>query len=80
MFLLPAPCSLHLTPLLLFSFTPLLPALFSPPSPQDFPYREDGFLLWSALHHYVEGVVEAEYPTDEAVQGDGRSEARPISY
>ena len=27
--------------------------------------RDDGFLLWDALHRYVEGVVQVAYPSEQ---------------
>ena len=29
------------------------------------PHRDDGFMLWDALHEYVEGVVRHTYPSDK---------------
>jgi len=35
-----------------------------------FYYRDDGFMLWDALHEYVEGVVRHTYPSDKAIEED----------
>ena len=37
---------------------------------KDYPYAEDGLLLWGALKEYFEAYVELYYTTDEAVQND----------
>ncbi|WIA15496.1 hypothetical protein OEZ85_002133 [Tetradesmus obliquus] len=37
---------------------------------KDYPYAEDGLLLWGALKEYFEAYVELYYKTDEAVQND----------
>lgn len=38
--------------------------------PVDYPYRDDGRLLWSAIRRFVEGYVSLHYPDDGAVLGD----------
>ncbi|WIA35699.1 hypothetical protein OEZ86_004104 [Tetradesmus obliquus] len=37
---------------------------------KDYPYAEDGLLLWGALKKYFEAYVELYYSTDDAVQND----------
>jgi hypothetical protein len=36
----------------------------------DYPYRDDGLLLWDAVERYVGAVVRAWYPSDDAVRAD----------
>lgn len=41
----------------------------------DYPYRDDGLLVWKALETWVQAYVEAYYPSDEAVRTDGELQA-----
>jgi arachidonate 15-lipoxygenase len=38
--------------------------------PVDYPYRDDGRLLWAALRNFTEGYVGQNYPDDGAVLAD----------
>jgi len=38
--------------------------------PIDYPYRDDGGLIWDALHEFVCAMLEVAYPDDEAVNSD----------
>jgi len=38
--------------------------------PIDYPYRDDGGLVWDALHEFVCNMLELSYPDDEAVNAD----------
>ena len=37
---------------------------------EDYLYRDDGFRIWNALGTYVRGVVQAAWPSDDAVAAD----------
>ncbi len=41
-----------------------------PASLPDYPYRDDGLLLWEAIHDWVEAYVALYYEDDDAVQLD----------
>lgn len=41
----------------------------------DYPFRDDGLLIWRALEQWVRSYVGVYYPTDAAVQGDSELQA-----